>query len=57
LILFETENVLSRPPVAGLFYQLYEDAVSVVKQYDYSGKMLREIGAQIGICKLGLVVK
>jgi prolyl oligopeptidase len=22
---------------------LYEDAVSVVKQYDYSGKMLREI--------------
>jgi prolyl oligopeptidase len=29
--------------VAGLFYQLYEDAVSVVKQYDYSGKMLREI--------------
>jgi prolyl oligopeptidase len=30
-----------RPPVAGLFFQLYEDAVSVVKQYDYSGKMLR----------------
>jgi prolyl oligopeptidase len=38
----ETET-FCHPPVAGLFCQLYEDAVSVVKQYDYSGKMLREI--------------
>jgi prolyl oligopeptidase len=37
----ETENVLS-PSTGGLFFN-YEDAVSVVKQYDYSGKMLRRL--------------
>jgi prolyl oligopeptidase len=37
----ETENVLSPSTGGGFIFQLYEDAVSVVKQYDYSGKMLR----------------
>jgi prolyl oligopeptidase len=42
--------------VAGLFCQLYEDAVSVVKQYDYSGKMLREIELPEDL-QVGLVVR
>ncbi|MDG2432982.1 prolyl oligopeptidase family serine peptidase [Flavobacterium sp.] len=40
----ETENVLSPSTGGGYFFANYmKDAVSVVKQYDYSGKMLREI--------------
>lgn len=40
----ETENVLSPSTGGGFFFANYmKDAVSVVKQYDYSGKMLREI--------------
>jgi prolyl oligopeptidase len=43
----ETENVLS--PSTGLFFTNYmKDAVSVVKQYDYSGKMLRELNCPLG---------
>jgi prolyl oligopeptidase len=39
----ETENVLS-PSTGGFIFANYmKDAVSVVKQYDYSGKMLREM--------------
>jgi prolyl oligopeptidase len=40
----ETENVLSPATGGGYFFANYmKDAVSVVKQYDYSGKLLREI--------------
>ncbi|WP_232758922.1 prolyl oligopeptidase family protein [Flavobacterium sp. ALD4] len=40
----ETENVLSPSTGGGFIFANYmKDAVSVVKQYDYSGKMLREI--------------
>ena len=40
----ETENVLSPSTGGGYFFANYmQDAVSVVKQYDYSGKMIREI--------------
>jgi prolyl oligopeptidase len=40
----ETENVLSPSTGAGFFFANYmKDAVSVVKQYDYNGKLIREI--------------
>nr|WP_294780894.1 prolyl oligopeptidase family serine peptidase [uncultured Flavobacterium sp.] len=40
----ETENVLSPSTGAGYFFANYtKDAVSLVKQYDYSGKLIREI--------------
>ena len=40
----ETENVLSPSTGGGYFFANYmKDAVSVVKQYDYSGKLVREI--------------
>ncbi len=40
----ETENVLSPSTGGGYFFAHYmKDAVSVVKQYDYSAKMVREI--------------
>ena len=40
----ETENVLSPSTGAGYIFANYmKDAVSVVKQYDYSGKLVREI--------------
>jgi prolyl oligopeptidase len=39
----ETENVLSPSGGGFIFANYMKDAVSVVKQYDYSGKMLREI--------------
>lgn len=40
----ETENVLSPTTGGGYIFANYmKDAVSVVKQYDYSGKLLREI--------------
>ncbi|WP_238321139.1 prolyl oligopeptidase family serine peptidase [Flavobacterium saliperosum] len=40
----ETENVLSPSTGSGYFFANYmKDAVSVVKQYDYSGKLVREI--------------
>ena len=40
----ETENVLSPSTCGGFFYANYmKDAVSVVLQYDYSGKLVREI--------------
>ena len=40
----ETENVLSSTTGGGYFFANYmKDAVSVIKQYDYSGKFIREI--------------
>jgi prolyl oligopeptidase len=40
----ETENVLTPTTGGGYFFANYmKDAVSVVKQYDYSGKLIREI--------------
>ncbi len=40
----ETENVLSPSTGGGYFFANYmKDAVSLVKQYDYSGKLVREI--------------
>jgi prolyl oligopeptidase len=40
----ETENVLSITTGGGYFFANYmKDAVSVIKQYDYSGKQIREI--------------
>jgi prolyl oligopeptidase len=40
----ETENVLSPTTGGGYFFANYmKDAVSVIKQYDYSGKFIREI--------------
>jgi prolyl oligopeptidase len=40
----ETENVLTPTSGAGYFFANYmKDAVSIVKQYDYSGKLVREI--------------
>ncbi|HEU4495778.1 MAG TPA: prolyl oligopeptidase family serine peptidase, partial [Flavobacterium sp.] len=40
----ETENVLSAATGSGYIFANYmKDAVSQIKQYDYSGKMLREI--------------
>ena len=40
----ETENVLSPSTCSGFFFANYmKDAVSVVLQYDYSGKLVREI--------------
>ncbi|MFV8353280.1 prolyl oligopeptidase family serine peptidase [Flavobacterium sp. XS2P14] len=40
----ETENVLSPSTGGGYFFANYiKDAVSLVKQYDYSGKLIREI--------------
>ena len=40
----ETENVLSPSTCGGFFFANYmKDAVSVVLQYDYSGKLVREI--------------
>ena len=40
----ETENVLSPTTGGGYIFANYmKDAVSMVKQYDYSGKMIREI--------------
>lgn len=40
----ETENVLSPTTGGGYFFANYmKDAVSLIKQYDYSGKLVREI--------------
>ncbi|MFK8289398.1 prolyl oligopeptidase family protein [Capnocytophaga canimorsus] len=40
----ETENVLSLSMAGGYFYARYMiDAISKVKQYDYQGKLIREI--------------
>lgn len=40
----ETDNVLSPSSGGGFFFANYmKDAISVVKQYDYSGKLIREI--------------
>ena len=40
----ETENVLSTTTGGGYFFANYmKDAISVIKQYDYSGKFIREI--------------
>lgn len=40
----ETENVLSPTTGGGYFFANYmKDAISVVKQYDYTGKLVREI--------------
>lgn len=40
----ETENVLSPSTGAGFFFAHYmKDAISQVKQYDYEGKLVREI--------------
>ncbi len=40
----ETENVLSTTTGGGYFFANYmKDAISVIKQYDYSGKQVREI--------------
>ena len=40
----ETENVLSIATGGGYFFANYmKDAVSIVKQYDYDGKLVREI--------------
>ncbi|WP_370628682.1 prolyl oligopeptidase family protein [Flavobacterium sp. SOK18b] len=40
----ETENVLAPSTGGGYFFANYmKDAVSLVKQYDYSGKLIREI--------------
>ena len=40
----ETENVLTTSTGGGYFFANYmQDAVSVVKQYDYSGKLIRQI--------------
>ncbi|MBZ4036398.1 prolyl oligopeptidase family serine peptidase [Flavobacterium sp. 17A] len=40
----ETENVLNPTTGGGFFFANYtKDAVSLVKQYDYSGKLIREI--------------
>jgi prolyl oligopeptidase len=40
----ETENVLTPTTGGGYFFANYmKDAVSLVKQYDYSGKLVREI--------------
>jgi len=40
----ETENVLSPSTGSGYFFANYmKDAVSVVQQYDYNGKLVREI--------------
>ena len=40
----ETENVLSPGTGSGYFFAEYmKDAVSVVKQYDYDGKLVREV--------------
>lgn len=40
----ETENVLSPSKGGGYFFAHYmKDAVSLVKQYDYTGKLVREI--------------
>ncbi len=40
----ETENVLSPSTGSGYFFAHYmKDAISQVQQYDYSGKMMREI--------------
>ena len=40
----ETENVLSPSTCGGFFFATYiKDAVSVVQQYDYSGKLVRNI--------------
>jgi prolyl oligopeptidase len=40
----ETENVLSPSTGSGYFFANYmKDAVSFIKQYDYSGKLVREI--------------
>ncbi|MDO4727902.1 MAG: prolyl oligopeptidase family serine peptidase [Bacteroidota bacterium] len=40
----ETENVLSPSKGSGYFFTHYmKDAISIVKQYDYNGKLIREI--------------
>ena len=40
----ETENVLSASSGSGYIFANYmKDAISVIKQYDYTGRMLREI--------------
>lgn len=40
----ETENVLSPSTGGGYFFTVYmKDAVSQVKQYDYDGKLIREV--------------
>ena len=40
----ETDNVLSPTSGGGFFFANYmKDAISLVKQYDYSGKLIREI--------------
>ncbi|WP_300487846.1 prolyl oligopeptidase family serine peptidase [Flavobacterium sp.] len=40
----ETENVLTPSTGAGYFFANYmKDAVSVTKQYDYNGKLIREV--------------
>jgi prolyl oligopeptidase len=43
-VIAETENVLTIATGGGYFFANYmKDAVSVVKQYDYNGKLVREI--------------
>jgi prolyl oligopeptidase len=43
-LITETENVLSPSTGAGyIFAEYMKDAVSVVKQYDYNGKLIREV--------------
>lgn len=43
-LIAETENVLTPSAGAGYIFANYmKDAVSIVKQYDYSGKLVREI--------------
>ena len=49
----ETENVLSPGTGSGFFFAEYmKDAVSIVKQYDYDGKLIRDI-ALPGIGSVG----
>jgi prolyl oligopeptidase len=42
---------LSPSTGGGFIFNYMKDAVSVVKQYDYSGKMLREIELPVRICR------
>src|SRR5690606_429244 len=40
----ETENVLSPSTGGGyIFAEYMQDAISVIKQYDYNGKLVREV--------------
>ena len=52
-LIAETENVLSPSTGAGyIFAEYMQDAVSVVKQYDYNGKLIRTV-ALSGIGSVG----